>query len=225
MHRRRAKYAGARAGARKCRRARGRARAAWRARGPRGRSRGWRWRVTIHPRGRSLSRWWEGGAAAGCERAEAWRVEPRLGVEPWLGGLAWLSCGSSRGLVCPWVPVGPFWGVVCLSVERAPRALSEKASVRDQGFSTYVACPGNAPGRVVGHFGTKRDFWSPILGTFRCFGDSMMNSAAVPALLFLGFFACKFFRLLSSAFLADPALLPLFMTPCPPVCLRFPDDE
>ncbi|PKI75560.1 hypothetical protein CRG98_004048, partial [Punica granatum] len=46
MHGRRARYAGARPGPRTCRRAHGarvRARGAWHARG-------WRWRVTIHPR-------------------------------------------------------------------------------------------------------------------------------------------------------------------------------
>ncbi|PKI33794.1 hypothetical protein CRG98_045815, partial [Punica granatum] len=113
----------------------------------------------------------------------------------------------------------PFRGAVCLSVERAPGALLENASVRDRGVPAHVAGPGNAPGRVVGHFGIEGDFWSPILGTFRCFGDSMMNSATVSAPLFLGFFVCKFFRLLSSAFLMDPALLLWFMTLCPHVRL------
>ncbi|PKI56387.1 hypothetical protein CRG98_023217 [Punica granatum] len=134
------------------------------------------------------------------------RVEPWLGVEPRLDGLAWLSCG-------------PILRVVCLSVKRAPGALSEKAFVRDWGIPAHVAGPRNAPGRVVGHFGTERDFWSPILGTFRCFGDSMMNSATVLAPLFSGFFVYKFFRLLSSAFLMDPALLLWFMTLCPHVRL------
>ncbi|PKI58318.1 hypothetical protein CRG98_021295 [Punica granatum] len=36
----------------------------------------------------------------------------------------------------PWWSLGacrPVWGAVCLSVERVPEALSEKASVRDRG--------------------------------------------------------------------------------------------
>ncbi|PKI44912.1 hypothetical protein CRG98_034694 [Punica granatum] len=36
------------------------------------------------------------------------------------------------------VPEGPFWGAVCLSVERAPGALSEKASMRDRGVPAHV---------------------------------------------------------------------------------------
>ncbi|PKI42995.1 hypothetical protein CRG98_036620 [Punica granatum] len=78
-------------------------------------------------------------------------------------------------------------GAFCLSVGRAPGALSEKASMRDRGVPALVACPENASGHVIGQFGTERDFWSPILGTFRCSGDSVMNSATVPAPSFLGF--------------------------------------
>ncbi|OWM87086.1 hypothetical protein CDL15_Pgr008282 [Punica granatum] len=90
--------------------------------------------------------------------------------------------GLSPDLDGPRVPVGPFWGTVCLSVEQAPEALSEKASVKDRGVPAHVACPGNASGRVIGHFGTERDFWSPILGTFRCFGDSIGVAAAMKLL-------------------------------------------
>ncbi|PKI67394.1 hypothetical protein CRG98_012211 [Punica granatum] len=36
----------------------------------------------------------EGGAAANCGQAAAWGSSRDLGFEPWLGGLAWLSCGS-----------------------------------------------------------------------------------------------------------------------------------
>ncbi|OWM77180.1 hypothetical protein CDL15_Pgr027118 [Punica granatum] len=38
-----------------------------------------------------------------------------------------------------------------------------------------------------------RGLWTPILGTFRCFGGSVMNSATVPAPSFSGFLVRLFF--------------------------------
>ncbi|PKI34782.1 hypothetical protein CRG98_044827, partial [Punica granatum] len=78
----------------------------------------------------------EAFATAGTSLGEPCRVpNGRLKLVPW-----------SRW---PWVPVGPFQGAVCLSVERAPGALSEKASVRDRGAPAHEVCPGNASGRVI----------------------------------------------------------------------------
>ncbi|PKI78387.1 hypothetical protein CRG98_001208 [Punica granatum] len=151
-------------------------------------------------------------AEARCGQAVAWRVEPWLGVEPRLDGLAWPSyfeclndedlnepniamhrvngrSGDSAPRECSGIVVisvfrgrtpkarretfmttktslgkpsraseGPFWGPSACQWGGPLRALSEKASVRDRGVPAQAGCPGNAPGRVFGHFGTKRDF-------------------------------------------------------------------
>ncbi|OWM66816.1 hypothetical protein CDL15_Pgr027004 [Punica granatum] len=48
----------------------------------------------VEGRGGGLSRQPWGEATTDCGRAELGGVEPWLGVEPRLDGLAWLSCGS-----------------------------------------------------------------------------------------------------------------------------------
>ncbi|PKI70278.1 hypothetical protein CRG98_009355 [Punica granatum] len=124
------------------------------------------------------------------------RRETFVTTETSLGKSSRVPKGHLKLVPRPWWSLGvcrPVLGAVYLSVERAPGALSEKASVRDRGVLAHVAYPGNASGRVVGHFGTERDFWSPILGTFRCFGDLMMNSATVPAPSFWGCLVRSFF--------------------------------
>ncbi|PKI59641.1 hypothetical protein CRG98_019978 [Punica granatum] len=69
------------------------------------------------------------------------------------------------------VPEGLFWGAVCLSVERAPGALSEKAAVRDRGVPAHVVCPGKClrePGPIYFGEGLDEDSLVPEIEESLC---------------------------------------------------------